>query len=276
QPFTSEKHVVEGRNVTLSCNYSTTGVTVNSLQWYRQNIRTKPEILLLVTEYLSKSEPGLRLYSKATKEIKRVDLEISSAEVSDSAVYYCALEPTVTGNTTTLYKNLVLYLQYITHSHPWIFTRSVSTHTMILHSVILFSALVCASNGDTITPDKTQEFAAEGSSVKLSCNYSSAWSLLWYRQYPGSAPEFLVLILDSAKDVKTSDVGQRFTTKIRKDNQNRVDLEISSAEVSDSAVYYCALTPTVTGNTRTLYKNLLALVKKKVYFIVFEIYSIFQ
>jgi len=105
-----------------------------------------------------------------------------------------------------------------------------------------------SSNGDTITPDKTEEFAAEGSSVTLSCSYSSAYTLYWYRQYLGSAPEFLVLILDGVKDVKTSDVDQRFTTKIRKENQNRVDLEISSAKVSDSAVYYCALQPTVTGN----------------------------
>jgi len=104
--------------VTLSCNYSTTGVTVNSLQWYRQYLRAKPEFLLLVTEYSSKSEPDLRLYSKATKEIKRVDLEISSAEVSDSAVYYCAVVPTVTGNTRhTIQKpDSVLDLQYITHS----------------------------------------------------------------------------------------------------------------------------------------------------------------
>jgi len=105
--------------VTLSCNYSTTGVTVNSLQWYHhQYLRAKPEFLLLVTEYSSKSEPDLRLYSKATKEIKRVDLEISSAEVSDSAVYYCAVVPTVTGNTRhTIQKpDSVLDLQYITHS----------------------------------------------------------------------------------------------------------------------------------------------------------------
>ncbi|KAK9979209.1 hypothetical protein ABG768_012652, partial [Culter alburnus] len=116
-----------------------------------------------------------------------------------------------------------------------------------------------ASNGDTITPDKTQEFAAEGSNVTLSCSYSSARSLLWYRQYPGSGPEFLVLISDSKKEVQPSDVDQRFTSKIRKENQNHVDLIISSAAVSDSALYYCALRPTVTGNTRTLYKNLLLL-----------------
>uniref|UniRef100_A0A671PBU6 Ig-like domain-containing protein n=1 Tax=Sinocyclocheilus anshuiensis TaxID=1608454 RepID=A0A671PBU6_9TELE len=84
QEAINKKYVVEGKNVTLSCNYSTTG-TVDSLQWYRQYLGAKPEFLLLVNEYSSKSEPDLRLYSK-------------NLRVSDSAVYYCALQPT--GNET--------------------------------------------------------------------------------------------------------------------------------------------------------------------------------
>ncbi|KAK7163316.1 hypothetical protein R3I93_007380 [Phoxinus phoxinus] len=124
---------------------------------------------------------------------------------------------------------------------------------MLLHSIILLSAFACATYGNEIKPTETEEFTVEGSSVKLSCSYSSAYTLHWYRQYPGSAPEFLVIIADGAKEAQKS---SRFTTEIRKEKQNYVDLEISSAEVSDSAVYYCALVPTVTGNTRTLYKNL--------------------
>ncbi|KAL0152122.1 hypothetical protein M9458_052553, partial [Cirrhinus mrigala] len=95
--------------------------------------------------------------------------------------------------------------------------------------------------GDKITPDITEESAAVGSTVTLSCSYSSAHSLQWYRQYPGSAPHFLVVIMESEKENKTSDVDSRFSTKLRKEKQateeiKRVDLIISSTAVSDSAL----------------------------------------
>ncbi|KTG00857.1 hypothetical protein cypCar_00048193 [Cyprinus carpio] len=132
------------------------------------------------------------------------------------------------------------------------------THTMNLHSVILLSAFAYATYGNEIKPTKTEEFAYEGSSVKLSCSYSSAFYLHWYCQYPGSAPQFIVLISDSAKEDRKSNVDSRFMAKVTKDNkENHVYLEISSTSISDSALYYCALEPTVTGNTRTLYKNLI-------------------
>ncbi|KAF4094623.1 hypothetical protein G5714_024607 [Onychostoma macrolepis] len=169
QPWFPEKHGSEGENVTLSCNYSLTSGTSVTIQWYRQYPQAKPEFLLLVNEYTSKTESKLRLYSEAKKEIKRVDLVIFSTAVSDSALYYCALQP----------------------------TRG------------------------------------------------------------RSKPEFLVLTYGSAKKAEVSDVDPRFSVKVEKMEKNHADLEISSAAVSDSALYYCALRPTVTGNTSALYKNLL-------------------
>ncbi|CAM4590621.1 unnamed protein product [Leuciscus chuanchicus] len=46
----------------------------------------------------------------------------------------------------------------------------------------------------------------------------------------------------------------RFSGKVN-EKKTHVHLEISTAKVTDSAMYYCAMEPTVTGNTRTLYKN---------------------
>ncbi len=76
------------------------------------------------------------------------------------------------------------------------------------------------SFGDEITADSTEESAAVGSTVTLSCSYSSANSLQWYRQYPRSAPQFLVLIIESVKETKISDVDPRFSTKVRKEKSS--------------------------------------------------------
>ena len=101
-------------------------------------------------------------------------------------------------------------------------------------------------------------FSSEGQTVTLSCNYSvKADNLQWYRQDPGSAPQFLLLITDTKNPtvVEAKPPKPRLTAELNNERK-QVDLVISSAAVTDSAVYYCALQPTVTGNTKTLYKNL--------------------
>uniref|UniRef100_A0A3B3Q3S3 T-cell receptor alpha/delta variable 14.0 n=1 Tax=Paramormyrops kingsleyae TaxID=1676925 RepID=A0A3B3Q3S3_9TELE len=113
---------------------------------------------------------------------------------------------------------------------------------------------VIVDEGGSMTIDCA--YASEGDNVTLSCNYSgSVNNLQWYRQYPRSAPEFLLLIMESSGSVPYPK--PRMSPKVDKENK-RVDLELSSTEVTDSAVYYCALRPTVTGNSLTLYKNLTA------------------
>ncbi len=101
------------------------------------------------------------------------------------------------------------------------------------------------------------------SHVILSCSYSSADYLYWYRQNPRSEPEFLVLIFDGATNIKKSDVDPIISVKLTKWEQNHVDLIISSAAVSDSALYYCALRPTETGNIPVPYKALYPVRKSK-------------
>ncbi|KAG1934809.1 hypothetical protein F2P79_019575 [Pimephales promelas] len=229
----------EQDQITLLCNYATTATNAY-LYWYKQLSNRSPTFILSEFSFgkgTTEDKFKKRFSATLNSTSKTVPLTIQDdVSVSDSAVYYCALATTVTGNTSTLYKNLSQPKQLI-----WILDPEYLSHV---------------TYENEIKPTETEEFAVEGSSVTLSCSYSSAYILHWYRQYPGSAPEFLVLILDSAKEAKKSYVDSRFTSEIRKEQQSHVNLEISSATLKDSAVYYCALEPTVTGNTRTLYKNL--------------------
>ncbi|XP_058241430.1 immunoglobulin iota chain-like, partial [Hemibagrus wyckioides] len=84
----------EGSNITLTCTYDDSAY---SLHWYRQKPQSEPEFLLLIqksTDYVTKAEHlDPRLSIKLHKTNKKVDLEIFPAAVSDSALYYCTMEP---------------------------------------------------------------------------------------------------------------------------------------------------------------------------------------
>ncbi|CAB1440338.1 unnamed protein product [Pleuronectes platessa] len=127
-----------------------------------------------------------------------------------------------------------------------------------LASLLFFSALVGHSLEDDVTASSAEVFSASGRPVTLSCQYSvKADNLQWYRQDPGSAPHYLLLITDTQEPqvVRATPPDPRLTAELNQE-RNGVTLQISSAAVTDSAVYYCAVRPTVTGNYTTLYKNL--------------------
>uniref|UniRef100_A0A3P9DHN9 Ig-like domain-containing protein n=1 Tax=Maylandia zebra TaxID=106582 RepID=A0A3P9DHN9_9CICH len=75
--------------------------SVSYFFWYKQKSSLSPQFL--INEYSEKNE---KLKFRKDQDKSEFHLEISSAAVTDSAVYYCALQPTVTGNSKTLYKNL--------------------------------------------------------------------------------------------------------------------------------------------------------------------------
>ncbi|KAK7163305.1 hypothetical protein R3I93_007369 [Phoxinus phoxinus] len=128
---------------------------------------------------------------------------------------------------------------------------------MLLCCLLVFSVMQYTF-AQSIRPLQDNVHVTEGTLVNLSCKYDgSANSLHWYRQYPGSKPEFVLLIMESAKKhVTHAEPRIPGMDGEMSMSEKRVYLEISSATVSDSALYYCALQPTVTGNTSSLYKNL--------------------
>ncbi len=124
--------------------------------------------------------------------------------------------------------------------------------------------LVCLSSGvslgDLITSHDSEKQAQDGNSVTLYCNYTGAvYNLLWYRQYQRSKPELLLSMTESGDPVKEDPSANWLSAKADK-HRKLMELEISPAKVSDSAQYYCALRPTVTGNTFPLHKIFLYII----------------
>ncbi|KAI9518321.1 hypothetical protein NQZ68_038592 [Dissostichus eleginoides] len=240
EPLSKELFSPEGSTVTLSYRYSKEAAGNDYFFWYRQYPGEPPEFLLSISgvNFTKKAESlksDTRFFTDLSEGKKRVDLQISSAAVTDSAVYYCAVKPTVTGNTNTLYKNL------------W------SKDNTILHNIH-------QRDCEDLTALQKELFSPEGSTVTLSYNYSKEATggdcFFWYRQYPGKPPEFIFSHLGTGGTIKDPIPGLKFKVEKNKIKSNEIKVSLSSAAVTDSAVYYCAVKPTVTGNTNTLYKNL--------------------
>ncbi|CAK6983890.1 uncharacterized protein LOC122886672 [Scomber scombrus] len=121
---------------------------------------------------------------------------------------------------------------------------------------LVFLSILTGVSCEELTPVNNEEFSLEGSSVTLSYKYSQAATgsdyFYWYRQYPGKPPEFLISHYGTGNPI--SEPVPRLSFKVSEDN-TQMDLQISSAAVTDSALYYCAVRPTVTANPQSLYKN---------------------
>uniref|UniRef100_A0A3Q1EMQ1 Ig-like domain-containing protein n=1 Tax=Acanthochromis polyacanthus TaxID=80966 RepID=A0A3Q1EMQ1_9TELE len=109
---------------------------------------------------------------------------------------------------------------------------------------------------DKVMQPSGDVIAAEGDTVTLDCTFESSdpnYNLFWYKQQINGFPVYIL---------KRGAYGSENAPEFQKDrfdaelNKTSVTLKIQKLHLSDSAVYSCALRPTVTGNSKTLYKNL--------------------
>lgn len=84
----------------------------------------------------------------------------------------------------------------------------------------------------------------EGSLVQVKCNYSYTGSpvLFWYVQYPGQGLQILL-------KHTSSDSAKGFTAALDR-GEKSFHLQKPSAQLDDSATYYCALSGTATALAR--------------------------
>uniref|UniRef100_A0A672YD48 Ig-like domain-containing protein n=1 Tax=Sphaeramia orbicularis TaxID=375764 RepID=A0A672YD48_9TELE len=133
-------------------------------------------------------------------------------------------------------------------------------HMTALFLWVLLAALCleCRGQKDNVMQPQGDVTGAEGEAVTLGCRYNSSSTtnyLYWYKQEGNSRPTFIMnrLTLDQGTTAET--FKERFTSTLDQTSRS-APLKIQKLHVSDSAVYYCALQPTVTGNSKTLNKNL--------------------
>ncbi|KAI5629030.1 hypothetical protein C0J50_12739, partial [Silurus asotus] len=81
----------------------------------------------------------------------------------------------------------------------------------------------------------------ETDTVTLKCSYESNSNnivLFWYKQYPHSAPQFLLLKGARSRSEDYNPSGSRFRAET---TSNATELIIKDLQISDSALYHCAL-----------------------------------
>ncbi|KAG9343106.1 hypothetical protein JZ751_014078 [Albula glossodonta] len=127
-------------------------------------------------------------------------------------------------------------------------------HTCLKILLIIYTCCLECSAEDTVTQPRGDVFALEGESVALDCTYkasTSAPDIFWYIQYPHGVPKLILRQDIYETGVPVDDFKDRFQAKINQ-TLSSVPLTIQKMQLSDSAVYYCALRPTVTVNGSVL------------------------
>jgi len=74
--------------------------------------------------------------------------------------------------------------------------------------------------------------------------------LFWYKQLLNRSPTFILSEFTVGKGTTEDEFKERFSAKLDSTSRS-VPLTIQDVSVSDSAVYYCALKPTVTQTHTT-------------------------
>ena len=93
----------------------------------------------------------------------------------------------------------------------------------------------------------------EGEISILNCSYENSWFdyFLWYQQYPGKGPAFLIAIRSVVNEMKDG----RLTVFLNK-SAKQLSLHLATPQPGDSATYFCAASAQCSPGTCSLYPNL--------------------
>uniref|UniRef100_A0A671WEV2 Ig-like domain-containing protein n=1 Tax=Sparus aurata TaxID=8175 RepID=A0A671WEV2_SPAAU len=118
----------------------------------------------------------------------------------------------------------------------------------------MFSSSSECKGADRVIQPTEDVIAAEGDTVTLDCKFETSnpsYYLFWYKQDGNNSPKFILSRIQRDDGNSPDEFKERFSSTLDSTSKSG-PLKIQKLQLSDSAVYYCALQPTVTGNTKTL------------------------
>ena len=114
---------VEGEVVTLHCTYDVTSSSQFYLFWYKFQANDVPRYVLQRYTFGDGDNSDVfkeRFKAELNTTTKSVPLTVMDLQVSDSAVYYCALRPTVTvADHTVVQKHTPLFISVTSYCHTF-------------------------------------------------------------------------------------------------------------------------------------------------------------
>uniref|UniRef100_A0A8C2FBL8 Ig-like domain-containing protein n=1 Tax=Cyprinus carpio TaxID=7962 RepID=A0A8C2FBL8_CYPCA len=136
---------------------------------------------------------------------------------------------------------------------------------------------ICGCNSqsqDKVDQHTRIQFAFEGDTVTINCTYQTAYgspTLFWYQQKVNGIPKHMLYKVSKSGNTE-EEFKERFHANL---STTAVPLTIQDVHVSDSAVYYCTLQPTVTETHSTLIqKQYISVNYMTMQFICFHLFSI--
>ncbi|KAL7386882.1 hypothetical protein ABVT39_015101 [Epinephelus coioides] len=252
-PVKNEEYSLEGSTVTLSYRYSKQATSSDYFYWYRQYPGKPPELITYHSgtgAILNQRIPGLTI--KVDQNL--INMNISSAAVTDSAVYYCAratlssrrcttsaLCSTIQSIRSAAVKRTILTLNV---EHQLVSPVDLNLvvemeHWLWIILAALFFGLIA---GDKISPVQDEVSQREGQPVTLTCQYETTYNniwLYWYRHHSDlQAPQFI--LWKGARDITGDHIPDK-TKYGSETSQDSTELTIKKLTLADTALYYCAL-----------------------------------
>uniref|UniRef100_A0A671U3F6 Ig-like domain-containing protein n=1 Tax=Sparus aurata TaxID=8175 RepID=A0A671U3F6_SPAAU len=110
----------------------------------------------------------------------------------------------------------------------------------------MFSSSSECKGADRVIQPTGDVIAAEGDTVTLDCTFETSdpsYYLFWYKQDGNNSPKFMLNRPKFGTGNTEKEYEGRFSSKVNS-TSNSVPLKIQKVQLSDFAVYYCALQPT--------------------------------